>query len=333
MNLPIKRGTCNILLSCIGKRSYIADYFREVIPAGSKIIGTSNTKWTPGFSSCDVSVVLPPIASDEYVPALMEVCRIHDVAGLLSLFDPDVHKLSAYASEFINAGITPVIPNRRASTIAFDKLETWRYLTQRDIRVPLTTDSLRQAREWLQAGDFHFPLVVKPRYGFGSANTFIARNNPELEVFFAYAPDMLVQQFMDAEALNVDGLGDMQSRPVSVVPWRKLLSRMGETERSLTIECPELVELAQRLICEVGIVGPFDADFFRDSKGNLWVLELNPRFGGGYPVSHLAGANFPALIVRLIRGEAISYSHNCYKRGVTMMKKLEIIPGPLLESK
>ena len=318
----------NLLLSCIGKRSYIAEYFREALPDGSKIIGTSNTNWTPGFSSCDVSIVLPPIASEEYVPALLDLCRTHQVSGLLSLFDPDVHKLSAYREEFLRVGVVPVFPGLAASKVAFDKLETWRFLTKLGVPVPLTTDSLAVARGWLEAGDFFFPLIVKPRYGFGSANTFTARSPSELEVFYHYAPDMIVQQFMNAEALNVDGLGDLESRPVAVIPWRKLLSRMGETERSVTIDCPDLVALAERLVREVGIVGPFDADFFRDSDGKLWVLELNPRFGGGYPVSHLAGASFPELIVRMIRGDKVKVPKTGYKLGVTMMKKLEVISGP-----
>lgn len=318
----------NLLLSCIGKRGYIADYFREILPVESKIIGTSNTEWTPGFSSCDVSLILPPIASDEYIPALLGECGKHGVSALLSLFDPDVQRLSEHRATFIQAGIVPIIPECSASIVAFDKLETWRYLTALGILTPLTTESLLQARTWLKSGIFKFPLIVKPRYGFGSANTFIVRTTAELEVLFYYASDMIIQQFMDAEALNVDGLGDLSARPVAVIPWRKLLSRMGETERSVTIECPELVALAGRLIQDVGIIGPFDADFFRDSEGKLWVLELNLRFGGGYPVSHLAGARFPELIVRMIRGEVVERTSEDYLRGITMMKRLSIIHGP-----
>ncbi len=317
----------NILLSCIGKRGYIADYFRQALPAGSRIVGTSNTEWAPGLQACDASVILPPIASDEYVPAVLEACAHHDIAGALSMFDPDVYRLAPHRDDFLTRGIVPVFPGTRAATVAFDKLETFRFLSDIGVRVPMTTDSLEEAAQWLASGDLAFPVIVKPRCGFGSANTFVARNEAELRVFFGYVPDMLVQQFVEAEALNVDGLGDMDARPVGAVPWRKLLSKLGETERAETIECPELVELAGHLVREVGIVGPFDADFFRDDSGQLWVLELNTRFGGGYPVSHLAGADFPAVVVRLIRGEGVPPCVD-YKRGVTMMKQLQPISGP-----
>jgi carbamoyl-phosphate synthase large subunit len=320
----------NIVLSCIGKRGYIADYFREALPPGSKVVGTSDTEWTPGLSSCDISLVMPPISSDEYIPALLEECRKHEISGLLSLYDPDVHKLSAYRQQFSKAGVVPIVPDLPASMVAFDKLETYRFLSDLEIAAPLTTDSMAEAEQWLGAEQLSFPLVVKPRFGFGSANTFIARNAEELGVFYRYAPGMIIQRFMDAEALNVDGLGDLSAKPVCVVPWRKLLSRMGETERSVTIECPALVALAEELIEKVGIIGPFDGDFFRDASGKLWVLELNLRFGGGYPVSHLAGADFPGQIVRLMQGETLERTDGGYKRGVTMMKKLQIIPGPVI---
>jgi carbamoyl-phosphate synthase large subunit len=212
--------------------------------------------------------------------------------------------------------------------IAYDKLKTHSFLSDLNIPVPLTTKSYSIAYEFLKEQRLSFPLVVKPRFGFGSANTFIARNNLELEVFYNYAPDMIIQQFIDAEAVNIDGLGDLMSNPISIVPWKKLLSKMGETERCVTIDSPEIIRLGEQLIKSVGIIGPFDADIFRDTDGRLWVLELNLRFGGGYPVSQLAGADFPSKIIRMIRGENLESCMGAYKRGVTKMKKLEVISGP-----
>lgn len=318
----------NIALSCVGKRGYIADYFRESLAVGSKIIGTSNTKWTPGFTSCDVSLLLPPISSDEYIPSLINECLKYDVSGILSFFDPDVHKISRYREEFIAAGIIPVIPRYAGSLIAFDKLKTHSFLSDLNIPAPRTTASFLAAIQLLKTQQLFFPLVVKPRFGYGSINTFIARNPLELEAFYNYAPDMIIQQFLDAEAVNIDGLGDLSGRPISIIPWRKLLSKMGETERSITIDCPDLIQLGEQLIKVIGIIGPFDADVFRDSDGKLWVLELNLRFGGGYPVSHLAGADFPNKIIRMIQGEILEPSIGDYAHGITMMKRLQIISGP-----
>jgi carbamoyl-phosphate synthase large subunit len=320
----------NLLLSCIGKRGYLADFFRAAMGGQGKIIGTSHTSWTPGFQACDEAVVLPPIASDEYLPALLDLCQRHDIQGLLSLYDPDVLRLASAYQDFLNIGVQPVLPPLAAATIAFDKLATYRFLSERHFLTPLTTDSLEVAEQWLAAGSMQFPLIVKPRCGFGSFNTFLAHNLQQLRAFFHYAPDMIVQSFVDGEAINVDGLSDFTGRALSIVPWKKLLSRQGETERAITIEDPELLHHGVHLMEALGVVGPMDADLFRTADGKLWTLELNLRFGGGYPVSHLAGASFPQKILSLLSGHSLSPDLGRYTRGVTMMKQLHIIPGPNL---
>ena len=104
----------NLLLSCIGKRGYIAEYLREHLRHGERIIGTSNTPWTPGFQACDIGVLMPPIASDEYVPAVIEICGKHEVTGLLSFFDPDVITLARHRDAFTAAGV----PSPAASLLA-----------------------------------------------------------------------------------------------------------------------------------------------------------------------------------------------------------------------
>jgi len=318
----------NILLSCVGKRSYIVEYFKHAMRGCGKIIGTSNTAWTPAFQDCDESVILPPIGSEDYIPSVMETCRRYDVKGLLSFFDPDVFALSSHLTEFHAIGVVPVVPNYKAAIIAYDKLQTFSYLRDHSFLVPETTSEEGVALEWLKSGRFQFPLVVKPRCGYGSINTFVANTTNELNAFYSYGKDMIIQQFVTGEAFNVDGLGSLEGMPLVIVPWKKLLSRHGETERSVTVNFPELEELGAKLIEQVGIVGPFDGDFFVTNEGAICVLELNLRFGGGYPVSHLAGANFPELILRMIEGGEVIPVRGQHKVGVTMMKRLQVIAGP-----
>jgi|LSQX01.3.fsa_nt_gb carbamoyl-phosphate synthase large subunit len=57
------------------------------------------------------------------------------------------------------------------------------------------------------------------------------------------------------------------------------------------------------------------------------VLEINLRFGGGYPGSHLAGADFPSKIASKIKGEVIKPSIRDYQRVTVMMKDNLIISG------
>ena len=314
----------NLLFTCIGKRGYIADYFRPHLRSGEKIIGTSHTAWTPGFQSCDLGLVLPPIASDEYVPAIVDTCKTHEIGGLLSFFDPDVVVLSEHLDELKAAGVIPMIPAANAARTCFDKWSTFQTLRHAGFPVPNTTIDIEEAR----SGGFCFPVIVKPRTGYGSANVFVAHDSAQLEVFFSYSPGMLIQEFVEGDAYDVDALAGLDQQVLHVVAWRKYLSRMGETEQAVTVEEPELVDIGRRLAETVGLVGPMDVDLFRTREGAVQVIELNLRFGGGYPVSHLAGADFPAMIMDIFRGGHPEPRIGQYAPHICLLKGLQVMGGP-----
>ena len=319
----------NLLLSCIGKRGYIADYFRPHLLANEEIIGASNTPWTPGFAQCDRGLLMPPIASDEYAPAVLEACRRYEIGGLLSFYDPDVVALSAHRDAFAAIGVKPILPSHASAEAAFDKWLAFLALREAGLPVPDTVISLAQARDKLAAGQFRFPLVVKPRKGFGSANVFVARTLQQMEAFFGYADGMLVQPFVEGEEYNVDGLTDLDGRVLNIVVWRKYLSRLGETEQAVTVQDDELTSLGARVANTLGCVGPMDVDFVRGPGGEATILDVNLRFGGGYPVSHLAGADFPGALVRLLRGLEVQPHIGAYIGGVCLLKGVSVMGGPI----
>ena len=319
----------NLLLSCIGKRGYIADYFRPHLLPHEKILGTSNTPWTPGFAQCDRGLLMPPIASDEYAPAVLEACRRYEICGLLSLYDPDVVALSAHRDAFAAIGVKAILPARACAEAAFDKWLAFLALREAGLRAPDTVISLDQARQKIASGQFRFPLVVKPRRGFGSANVFVARTPAQMEAFFGYADDMLVQPFVEGEEFNIDGLADLDGRVLNIVVWRKYLSRLGETEQAETVQDDELTCLGMQVANVLGCVGPMDVDFIRGSGGEPTILDVNLRFGGGYPVSHLAGADFPGVLMRLLRGHDVQPHIGAYQRGVCLLKGVSVMGGPI----
>jgi carbamoyl-phosphate synthase large subunit len=316
----------NLLLSCIGRRGYIAEWFREHLAPGDRIIGTSNTEWTPGFDACDECVVMPGVSSRGYIDGLLDLCNRKGIRGLLSFFDLDVDVIARNRSRFEEIGVVPVVPDERVSRIGLDKLETVRFLEEQGLRAPSTFVELEAARRALRDGALEYPLFVKPRMGFASQNLFVARDDRELEVFFGYAPKMIIQEHLRGSEHSFDVLNDLTGRVVSVVVKRKVLMRAGETDQAETLRHPAALEMGIRLGTALGHVGPLDVDFFVDGE-DLTVLELNPRFGGGYPAAHLAGADFPRKILALIRGEAVAPSHS-YASGVRMMKDYRVLRGP-----
>ena len=310
----------NLLFSCIGQRGYVADFFRPHLSESDQIVGTGNTRWTPGFLSCDKAFLLPDISDDDYLPAVLELCEREKIHAILSFSDPDVYRLSHAADEFAAIGVTPLLPSMRAAEICFDKVQTFRFLREHGIATPETVLTLDEAER------LELPLYVKPRRGSGSRSTFLARTRDELKVFFSYEDDMIVQEAVMGEEIDIELCGALDGRPVGISIWRKLRSRMGETERAETFRDPGLIEFGLELGALLRVRGPMDLDVIRTGD-DLHVLEFNPRFGGGYPVSHLAGADFPKLLIDLLRHGTTDENFG-FSPSVVMMKRLQIIGGP-----
>ena len=90
----------NLLFSCIGRRLYIAEWFREQFEPGDSLIVTTNTEWTSGFGSCGLVVLMPDVHSDDYIPAMLELCRQEGIDALLSFLDVDVVRLAHNRERF-----------------------------------------------------------------------------------------------------------------------------------------------------------------------------------------------------------------------------------------
>jgi carbamoyl-phosphate synthase large subunit len=314
----------NILLSCIGKRGYIADFFRPHLHKDDLIIGTGNEEYTSGFSHCDLSFIVPPIYDADYIPALLDLCKLYSVDALIPLLDTDIDVLSKHIKDFKLAGTTPVMLNHNISNICFDKYLTSRFFKQNGFQTPQTYVHLEEAIEDIKTGKLQFPLIVKPRFGSASINVFHAHTLKELDVFFHYKPNMIVQEMITGQECGMDICNDLEGNVLSVVPRTNIVRRFGETMQAATSNHPALMEAGFLLAKKLAHTGPLDIDcFLKDEK--VYFIELNPRFGGVYPLSHLAGADFPGLIVQMVNGKKVKPRIGAFKPGVIMMKEYNIM--------
>jgi carbamoyl-phosphate synthase large subunit len=311
-----------LLLSTIGRRGYMVEYFRD---AGvDAVVGTGCERWTPGFASCDHVELVPPIAHPEYDERLLSICERNGIDGLLSFSDPDVHRLAYLRSELASVGTTAFVPSPRAADLSFDKLRMADTLGDLGIHVPETTTSLEAAVNW------GTDVFVKPRFGSGSRHTFLAESALQMEAFASLEPDMVFQRVATGDHVNLETCGDLDGRTIGMSLWRRHRSRLGETELAETFFDPDVAAFAEKLARVLSIRGPADIDLVI-GQNSISVLDINPRFGGGYPVSHLAGVDFPGKIVRMLKGEKVTPSLE-WQTGVVMLKELRVIGGGVSET-
>jgi carbamoyl-phosphate synthase large subunit len=316
----------NILLSTIGRRSYLADFFRAA--GADKVIGTTDrhgldSEFTVGLLNCDKCCILPSIKSPDYVDTVLELCKAENVKMISSLFDQDCHVLSGHLGQFRSLGVTPFLPSTEVSDICFDKVRTDRFLRESGFGSPETFTSVESFR----ASKIGFPVILKPRFGFASLNIFIARNERELAGCFD--PDVhIIQEAMRGQEYSFDILSNLEGKVVSCVVKRKLKMRAGETDQAITVRDDRLLGLAVKVGESLGHTGPLDVDLFV-SRDEVHILEFNPRFGGGYPLSHAAGARFPELMMDMACGNSPESIIGQYQENIVMMKGVQTIMRPL----
>jgi carbamoyl-phosphate synthase large subunit len=159
------------------------------------------------------------------------------------------------------------------------------------------------------------------REGFGSRHIWRAHDRAELDFFLGYTGvDSFVQECCRGEEFSVDVFCDLESRCLNAIPRTMIQSKGGESIKGATIADAELIEHASRVAETVGIVGPANVQCFREPDGSLPVTDVNPRFGGGFPLPLAAGSGYPDLALQLARGERPEPRLGDFRAGVVMTR-------------
>lgn len=314
----------NILLTSVGRRGYLVRYFKEVLGTDGQVWGADNSRYAPGFAYCDHRAIIPEITHPDYLDHVLGLCNAHKIDILIPLIDPELEILSGFRSEFERRGILLLLSPKQTIEIASDKYLTCQFAKQHQIAYPRTFITTADAMSHIESGEVSWPLLVKPRHGSASMNLMYCRDRIQLEGAFEACPEPMIQEVIKGVEYGFDLFGDLQSRPVSVYCKRKLSMRAGETDKAVSTNDPTLIAFGQNILKNLKLIGPADVDVIVDKDGPK-LLEINPRFGGGYPCSHLAGAAFPKKVLALRNGTPLTPDIGACPDGVCMLKQDEII--------
>jgi carbamoyl-phosphate synthase large subunit len=315
----------NVLFTCAGRRNYLLEYFKEAMDGQGRVIAADMSKTAPAMAVADVAHVVSDVYATDYVDQIMEICRKEEADLLISLNDLELPILSPHRKRFEAAGTRLLISDENAIDICFDKFRTVRFCEELNIGTPATYLSLEEARKALERGDLSFPVVVKPRWGSASIGLEFPADMEEMELAYrlvtlrvgrsilseASKEDMersvMIQELIPGTEYGLDILNDFSGRTVQVYVKEKLAMRAGETDKSVLRNKPELEELGFRVGMALKHIGNVDCDIFV-KDGRHYLLELNPRFGGGYPFSQMSGANYPAAILAWMENREFDFS-------------------------
>jgi carbamoyl-phosphate synthase large subunit len=281
-----------VLFTCAGQRVDIVTSFRR---AGARTIAVDVNALAPALYHADEHAFVPRVDDPGYVPALAELVNAHDVALVIPLTDLDHGVLSRARGEL---GALVLLPAPELVDALADKWLAHLLFVERGIGSPPT---------WLPADvpdDIGFPVLVKARRGFGSRNIFRCADRRELDFFLGYTKvDSMVQACCTGEEFSVDVFSDLGGRCLNAVPRTMIESKGGESIKGMTLRDRSLIEVGRYVSETLGIVGPANIQCFREPDGTHRITDINPRFGGGFPLPTAAGSRYPELALALAAGE------------------------------
>lgn len=328
----------NILLTSVGRRSYLVEYFRVAL-AGSGQVHASNSEVTVATKAADRSVVTPLIYDANYIPFLIDYAVGNKISAIISLLDIDLLVLARHADKFSAAGVRLILAPYETVRISNDKWMTFQFLRSNGISTPETFLDLDAAKAALESGTLNYPVVIKPRWGMGSIGLFFAENETELEVLYQKSrraafetylryesnqtPEqaIIIQERMRGQEYGLDVINDLGGGYVTTLAKAKLVMRAGETDVGLTVDNKPFEAVGRRLGELLRHQAIMSVDCFYAGE-QVYVGELNCRISGHYPLSHLAGVNLPLQMIRWLRGEGTDLGLFQFRSGLTIAKDL-----------
>lgn len=308
----------NILITSAGKRVSLTKKFQETLKReyqNAKVYTTDiNPLMAPAGHVSDGCFKVPRVTADNYIQYLLQLCKDSDIGVIIPTIDTELIVLGKNRKLFVDNGVIPVVSDLQFIKICRDKRNTATFFNEHDIRVPKSIDKYHPI----------FPMFAKPFDGSLSTDLHIIKCKEDLTTEILENPKLLFMEYIDKseyKEFTVDMYYGDDNKVKSIVPRERVEIRAGEINKGFTRKNYLVNYIKDRLDYIPGVRGCICIQFFyRESDNDVIGIEINPRFGGGYPLSYWAGANYPLNIVKeYIRGDKIDYSDD-WKDNTLMLR-------------
>ena len=308
----------NVLILSAGRRVELVNCFkaaRDKLNIDGKVYTADMSPTAPALYFSDGAFIVPRISSDEYIPAIIDLCNQHDISLVVPTIDTELEKL-AVNRQLIEGSTKArvLVSSPEATAICCDKFKTAEFFEKNCFGYPKVI-----TQKDIESNNYAFPLFIKPLNGSSSINAFKVENKRELDFFLGYVKDPIVQECVAGKEYTVDCFCDFEGNVITVVPRLRIATRSGEILKGRIEKNARIIGDVKRLMAAGGFIGQITVQCFLCDDGSIKYIEINPRFGGGAPMSIACGADSCENLYRLLLGERLAYNED-YTDGVTIAR-------------
>jgi len=308
----------NVLITSAGRRVSLVKSFKETLKEnGNGKVYTCDMN--PDLSSaCQVSdgfLKVPRVTDKEYLPVLKKFCIENEISIIVPTIDTELHILARVKDEFLKDGILIAVSSRELCETFYLKSSTEKFFIENGFDTPKVIEDINKS---------NYPIFAKLNNSSCSVGAMKVYT-PEEAKILSQDKNYIFQEFIDGEEYTVDIFIDSKGKVISIVPRLRIEVRAGEVSKARTVKDKRIIDEVKRLCnCLDGAYGCLTIQLFKTDERIIFI-EINPRFGGGYPLSYLSGANFAKYLIEDFLGKDLEYSEDWKSDNIMLRYDAEVI--------
>jgi len=310
----------SILFTCIGRRVSLLNSFKKSarqLGINATFIGTDTTKLSSALQLCDKKYIVNHVGHPAYLRELLRIVKTNKVKLLIPTIDLDLKLLAKSKKKFAQLGCCVLVSDHEVVSICQDKRKTFRFLNRSGFNTPVTMT----AKTALAKKDFKYPCFLKPWDGYASRGNAIAKNRKELLFYSKKIPNCIVQEFVKGVEYTCDCFVDFENKVRCVVPRKRIEVRSGEVSKGQIVKNSRVMTEVAKVVEALGAgPGVITLQLILNGRNKINFIEINPRFGGGAPLSIKAGANFPKWILQQLAGQNPHIKSDGFKDNLLVLR-------------
>ncbi|MFI1743920.1 ATP-grasp domain-containing protein [Thalassobellus sediminis] len=309
----------NILITSAGRRVSLVKAFKKEL---KKLVPFSNVftvDYEPELSAAchvsDKSFSVPKAEDINYVDSLLSICIENNVKLIIPTIDTELLVLSDNKKMFLDKGINIIVSSVDFVLKCRDKRKIHNFFVKNNIQV---------AKEYSRS-NYKFPLFLKPYDGSRSVDNFIIKRKEDLSSMHLENKKLMFLEYLDQtlyEEFTCDMYYDKNNKLKCVVPRKRIEIRDGEINKGITKK-NIIIDFTKEHLSQInGAIGCLTVQFFKHKVNEKIIgIEINPRFGGGFPLTYLAGANYVKWILEeYLFDKKIEEQFDCWENNLLMLR-------------
>ncbi len=294
----------NILFTNVGRRTYFIKFLQDIIEKEKELnihlsdcVRETSSFWVDERFNFHITC---PVNLDKkkYIDQIIKLIYRYKINLVIPLSDFDIIPLSKNKDIFRKAGASILLPSENIVETCMNKLKFENFCFSNSLNTPIVYSNIHDK-------NLTFPIIRKPIYGSGSNQIKIINSKSDL-MQLEQSKDFFLQEFIKGNEYGIDILNDFNGNYITSCVRKKIYMRGGETDKAKVIINSSLTSIACKISNSLRHIGNLDCDILEDENGKFYCIDFNPRFGGGYPWTHLSGLNFIKIIIDLYKNKTIS---------------------------